>query len=184
MINLLPPSEKQNLLDEEKGKLILILGLTLAIFLVAIIMIFFAVNVVISSEVKSQKTLLEQKSAEFNETEIKIFQDEIAAANKTLYDLNYFYKEETDFVSFLQEISSLLPSGVFLKNISINSIDKTESRFQISLSGFAPTVENMAELQENLKVEKNFSQVYIPPSIWVKQRDIEFDISFQAVIKK
>jgi hypothetical protein len=81
----------------------------------------------------------------------------------------------------LDEIARLLPSGVFLNNISINPVGG-EGQSQISLSGYAPLIENVVELREKITQKKDFTQIYIPPSTWIKNKDIDFNITFQAPI--
>lgn len=181
MINLLPPSEKQNLLEEERWKLILILVLIVFVFFISLILIFLSLNIYVSSQLEAQKVILSQKEAE--KTEIQDFQKEINQANQTISELNSFYEKAVSITGFLDKISNLLPKDVFLTDISVSPIKKEENKFQVSLSGYAPLIENLIELRENLKKENEFSQIYFPSSIWVETKDINFSITFQAIIK-
>lgn len=181
MINLLPISEKQNLLMEERWKLILILGLIILLFLVSLILIFLAINIYISGQIETQEFILSQKETE--KTEIQNFQKEINQTNQTLLRLDSFYQQEANLTGFLGKIADLLPVDVFLNEISINPDKKETNKFQVSISGRALLIENLIELRENLKKENNFSQIYFPPSIWVETRDVDFNINFQTVLE-
>jgi len=184
MINLLPPIEKQNLLEEEKWKMILIIALIVFIFFISLILIFLSIKISISSQVETQEVALSQVEKEFNKTEIQNFQKEINQTNQTLLKLNTFYQEKTNLTEFLEKISNLLPESLLLTQISISPIEKEKNKFQISLSGQAPFVENLLDFRENLKAESQFSQIYFPPSIWVETKDIDFNINFQAILQK
>lgn len=184
MINLLPLSEKQILLEEEKWKLILILSLIILIFFISLSLILFSIKIFISSQLEAQKVILSQEEKVFGQTEIQDFQKEINQTNLALLKLNTFYKQKINLTEFLEKIPNLLPKGIFLTQISISPIKKEENKFQVSLSGYTPLIEDLIELRENLKKENELSQIYFPPSIWVETKDIDFNITFQAILKK
>lgn len=61
MINLLPPEEKTILIQEERFKLILILGIVFLSALLSLILILFSVRIYISSQTDSENTIFEQE---------------------------------------------------------------------------------------------------------------------------
>ncbi|MDD5145484.1 MAG: hypothetical protein PHF44_01365 [Candidatus Pacebacteria bacterium] len=182
MINLLPTEEKQNLLEEEKLKLVLILGLIVLFFFMSLSLVFLSIRILISSQVEAEKLNLESKKAEFNKEEIQKFREDIIKNNKIILELSDFYKQKTDLTAFLAKISDLVPSDISLSEISVRF---TESgNCQVSLLGFSPVAENLSQLIDNLEKEKeDFSQIYLPPSTWGKTKDIDFNLSFYAKIK-
>jgi len=184
MINLLPPDEKQNLLKEEQWKVILILGTIILVFLVSFGLILIAINVSISAQVGIQKLTLSQTEKKFEDAEIQSLKTEITQANQSIMRLQSFYKQQESFIGFLGEISDLLPEGVYLNNISITPAAKTDGKFQVSLSGHAPLIENVIALDDNLKKDQKISQVSFPSDTWVKKENVDFNVTFQAVIQR
>jgi len=182
MINLLPPAEKNNILMEEKLKLILIFGLFIFTFFLSLILIFLSIRVTLFSQLAAQKIVLDRKEKEFNEEEFKIFKNEINQKNQLLRDLQLFYRQKNDFSGFLVKIYDLLPKNVFLNEISVSPLSQ-DKQFQVSISGFALLIEDVIEFREKIKQEKNFSQIYIPSSTWVKNKEVDFNITFQAQFK-
>ena len=184
MINLLPPEEKQILLETRQWKTVLILGFIIFIFLVSLALIFASINISISSKVSAQKVILAVKEKDLKADDIQGLEGKITQINQSLKELDSFYRESPSFTGFLDKISDLLPGGISLKNISINPITKENNSFQISLSGYASSVEDVILLKENLKKEESISQVYFPQDVWLQKQDFIFNASFRAVIKK
>jgi Tfp pilus assembly protein PilN len=177
MINLLPPQEKEILKQEEKYKLVLILGILFLIFLICLILILFSIRIFISGEVEVQKILLNQEEERFKGTQIQNLEEKITSFNQILSKLNSFYSRQISLTEILEKISKDLPSGAHLTTLSFNSENN-----QVSLSGFSPSQEILLEFKKNLEKEENFQKIYFPLSNWVKLTDIDFIITFQ--IKK
>jgi len=172
MINLLPLQEKKELEKREKLKLTLILGIIFIIFLVYLFLILLSIKIYISSELGTQRIIYDIEEKKFNTSEVQEFQQRIIKANQNLAELDSFYHGQIDLTDILEKISALLPPGVSLKNLTWQ-----KETSQVSLSGFAPLRENLFELRNNL--EKDFEEVYFPPSNWLKPKDIDFRATFK-----
>lgn len=171
MINLLPPEQKREILEEEKFKIILILGIILIIFLIIFYLFLLLIKTSILADLDAQKILLEERKRE-----ISFYQDleeKIKNANLNLSKLNNFYKNQIYFTEIFEKISQIIPSGIYLTNSNF-------SQDQISLSGFSPSREILISFKENL--EKEFKEVSYPREIWLKEKDINFTFNFK--IKK
>ncbi len=175
MINLLPPQQKEELLEEEKYSLVLTLGILFLIFLISLILILFSIKIFISGEIEVQKILLSAEEKRFKESQIQNLEEKINASNQTLSKLNLFYQNQLNLTETLEKISGTLPPGTYLTTLNLNLA-------QISLSGFSPTREILLEFKENLDKEGTFGEIYFPPSNWVKPIDIDFSVNFK--IKK
>ena len=70
MINLLPPQQKEELLEEKKLKLVLILGITILTVLFSLFLILFSVKTSVRGEVELQKVLIEQKDLQIPQQKI------------------------------------------------------------------------------------------------------------------
>ena len=84
---------------------------------------------------------------------------------------------------FLEKISALLSEGIYLEGIFIDPSGKEANNFKVSLSGRASLVENVIELNERLKKEKEFSQIYFPPDTWFEKQNFIFNVAFLAALQ-
>jgi len=92
MINLLPPQQKKELLQEQRYKLFLIFGVLAVVFLIALSLSFFAIKINISSESRSEKVVI---SPQIQDNETKIIE-----INKNLRNAEFFYEKKPDFTKF------------------------------------------------------------------------------------
>ena len=171
MINLLPATEKENLLLEKNKRIVIILWLLLLFFLTCLILILFSIKIYIQAQVKSQQYLLTEVKKEKNQSEIENFKEEINSINSNLTKLNSFYQNEIYLSDILEKISKTLPKELYLTNLSVIFPS-------VSLSGFAPTTEALFEFKENLEKEPSFKEVSFPTADWVDLVDIDFSATF------
>ncbi|KKU57551.1 MAG: hypothetical protein UX81_C0033G0007 [Parcubacteria group bacterium GW2011_GWA2_47_12] len=170
MINLLPPQQKKELLQEQRYKLFLIFGVLAVVFLIALSLSFFAIKINISSESRSEKAVI---SPQIQDNEAKIIE-----INKNLRNAEFFYEKKPDFTKMMGEIFKIIPPKISLTSLSLDFSKKTED-FSASLRGFSPDREYLSQFKKNLESNASFKDVNFPPSTWVKPRDIEFSISFK-----
>lgn len=174
MINLLPTQYKAELKQEENWKLVLILGFLFLIFLISLILILFSIKAYIQGEVQSFKILTELQEKTFQTEENRLLREKINSVNQNLSKLISFYRTKTNSAEILEKISQPLSSQIYLTNVSWQ---KDTSR--VSLSGYAPSREILLEFKRNLEEREDFTEVYFPPSNWLKPVDIDFQVSFK-----
>lgn len=179
MINLLPPEQKNELKREEKRKLVLILGIIFLTFLLCLLLILLSIKISISSELNSQKNLLAIEEARYSTPEIKDFQGKITVVNGKLSEISVFYQEQPDLAAILEKLSANIPPKVYLTNLSWQ-----KDVAQMNISGRAPLRDDLTALKINLEREASFSEVYFPPSNWLKSKDIDFYVTFKAKLQK
>lgn len=180
MINLLPPKEKEEILQEENWKLLMILGMFSLFFLISLLLILFSIKIFVTGEVDVQKILFAEQEKEFKNTQMQNLQNNLTAFNKKLSQLDSFYQNQSNFSEILEEISKTLPPGVYLNNLSIIPQGGKNEGSKCSISGFSPSRQILLVLKDNLEKEKNFQEVYFSPANWVKPADINFTISFKV----
>jgi len=174
MINLLPPQQKEELREEEKLRLILILEIVILAFLISLTLILSSIRTNILSQVQIQKIFLEQREKEFKSTKFQELEKRIGDYNSILSELDSFYDRNLNLTEILEKTSKTLPAGTYLTTFNFNLLTS-----QISLSGFCPNREILFEFKKNLEQEEKFEKVYFPPSNWVIPTDINFSASFQ-----
>lgn len=178
MINLSSPQQKQRLLEEERLRLILILGVLFLSFLVSLSLVLILVKNYTSWNLETQEILLQEK-----EKIISLNQDlekEIEESNIFLSNLNSFYQGRTNLTQVLEKIYETLPSETHVTNFGLGlSQKKGEKKAQISLVGFSPDRETLLAFKKNLENEKRFSEIYFSPQSWIKPTDIIFNVTFK-----
>ena len=173
MINILPPSEKRNILVNEKEKIVLILGILVSIFLLCSALVLFSIMIYIEGEAKAEKIILDQEKREFEGSEARGFSEKIKTANKKFSDLEDFYLNQARAVEIIEKISSTLPEGVYLDSIFYN-----KNNYRINLSGLAKTQESLYQFRQNLESQEKFDGIYFPPSTWIESENITFNVGF------
>lgn len=181
MINLLPPEEKRKSLLEKKKKILIILGCLISFFFFCVILILLIIKFYFSNQLAIQKISIEEKKQTFEGSELKNLQEKIDSFNSILGKLASFYEQRTIFSDILAEISKTIYEGIYLNNFSASIVIPTEGKpyIDIMLSGFAKNRENLSNFRGNLEGVDKFSDVYFPPSNWVKPTDINFSVSFK-----
>lgn len=178
MINLLPLSEKENILLGKKKNLITILWLLFLFFIFCIIFILFLLKTYLQIQLDIQKSALLMNEKRFEQPEIQQFQGKINFINSTLIKLDKFYQKKTYITQVLEKISQLLPKSLTLLNISLRG---EGGGIKVAISGIAPARDDLFELRKNLMGEKNFQEVYFPLADWVKATNIDFSVSFKVL---
>lgn len=175
MINLLPPTEKQNILNEKNLKKIIILGLVLFFSLICFFLMMLFIQLDLNGKLVFEQTILEDKRKEFESSEVKKLEGEILYFNKIFTDIQSFYRTQFPLMEMLEKLANLVPDGIKLSNLAFTK----ESR-DFSLAGIAETREILLELKKNLENEKSFQGIYFPPSSWVSPTNINFLVKFKA----
>ena len=175
MINLLPSQQKEELREEGKWKLIMILGIVLLAFLISLSLILFSIKTVILGQVEIQKILLEEREKELKTQKIQELEAKIRDYNLTLSNLDSFYKKNLNLTDILEKLSKTLPQGTYLTTFIFNL-----TTLEISLSGYSPDRETLVAFKENLEKEEKFEKVYFPLANWVSPTDINFSVTFKV----
>jgi Tfp pilus assembly protein PilN len=178
MINLLPPSEKEELLREKQWKLIIILGILVLAFLICFSLILFSLKAFITGEVEAQKILFNQREKEFKSPKMQTLEENLVSFNLILSKLDSFYQNQINLTEILEKISKTLPTEAYLTNLSITPYFEKAQKIKCNLSGFSPTREKLLEFKQNLESEGTFEEVYFPPVNWVEAKNINFTVTF------
>lgn len=178
MINLLPQQQKEEIKKEKNLRLVLILGVLILVSLVCLYLILLTITIFVSTGAEVQKILYQERETELKTPHVQDLQKNLNTINKTLTQLDSFYQDQVNSTEVLERISSTLPAGVFLTNLSLNF---QSEKGICNLAGFSPTRDLLLELKANLETEKDFDEVYFPPTNWVQPNDINFTLNFKVM---
>ncbi|KKT17465.1 MAG: hypothetical protein A2654_01380 [Candidatus Nealsonbacteria bacterium RIFCSPHIGHO2_01_FULL_43_31] len=182
MINLLPPTEKDNLRREEKRRLAFIWGVFVLFFLIAGSVVLFSLNIYLAGEVAGLKILVDYEQQKSLTLEAKNVEKEISAINQNLAELDAFYQRQPRVAALFQRISEIVPEEIYLNSLSLDFSKGKNDRFQVSLTGRSVTREALLNFKKILESESGFQGIYFPSSSWVKPSDINFSVSFELAI--
>ena len=168
MINLLPPSHKEELRGEEQFRLVLILGMLLMTFFICLSLSLLSIRVYVSGEIQAQQILAESQGKEGGESSL----EQIHTLNKDIKGVSSFLASRVTLSDIIARISSALPESVYITSLSYTNA-------KIALAGFAPQTEDLLLLRANLGQESLFGNFRFPPSNWIKAANIDFSFDFE-----
>jgi len=185
MINLLPPSQKQELKDDQLRIKVLwfLIFITLAIlFFMAIV---FGLNFYGSSQAKSlQQSVIEMEQV-IKSQDFQASKQAINATNQNLYKIYQTRNEQTPTFAILEKLTSFVSGNIYLTSFSFqNSFQEiqdpktktTAKEFfaNVRIEGIAQNRETLFLFKESLSQEPSFKDVYFSPNSWVKPINADF----------
>lgn len=180
MINLLPPSQQEELRQYRAMKITMVLGLIGTVFLVALALVLLTLNIHLGGEVEYRGSVLEAKKGKSRTSQIDSIQEEFSNYNKKITKLHNFYNRQNHPSKFFEELNSVLPSSVYLTSLSYNEMQKGDYRVRVKLSGYCPSREMLLELRNRIDEKPEWKELELPASNWMKPTDINFRINFKV----
>lgn len=177
MINLLPSQQKEELLNQWRLRLTLILGIVFLSFFLSLFLVLFLVKSYISIDLKTEEINIEERQKKI--TLNQELEKEITESNNLLSELDSFYEKSSNLTHILERINDNLPSGTYLTGFNLSFVKQEKEMTKVSLSGYSNNRERLIEFKENLEEEDIFSEVYFSPKSWVKPTEIDFGVSFE-----
>lgn len=181
MINLLPPEQKKNLLEQRQLRLVLILGSLFIFFILSTGLMLLIVKNYFLWTIQSQKILFEER-----QKIVSLYKDneqEITNYNSFFSDIYSVYEDRDSLTKALEQIYETFPQGTYLTDFNFNMVkEKTkkgvQTRAKIAMVGFSPSRELLLVLKDNLENKDEFSDVYFSPNSWIDPIDPTFSVSF------
>jgi len=170
MINLLPPSLKEELQGEEQFRLVLILGMLLMTFFICLSLSLLAIRLYVSGEIQAQQILAESQGKEGGESRLQ----QIHTLNADIKGVSSFLASRIALSDSIEQISSALPENVYITSLSYTN-------GKIVLAGFAPQTEDLLLLRANLGQDPLFGNFHFPPSNWIRATNIDFSFEFEKI---
>lgn len=169
MINLLPPEQKKELLEEERLRIILILGTVIIAFLICLTLILLALRISFSADFQLEESYFKEKERELEVINIQELEQKIKDYNLSLSKLENFYKNQFHLTEILEKIFVTVPDNSYLTSIGFDAQTLT-----ISLNGFSPDRQTLLQFKENLEKSNLFKEVDFPQNNWLESVNINF----------
>jgi len=163
-LNLLPPANKAALRT----------GIFLA-YVQSVLVILFIISVITAGTLFAVQRLTKATYDDLarrtvsSSDEIKDFSAEITAINLYIKQLDSQSSRASTWSKVLYSLTDMVPPGVRVERITVNTANR------ITLSGEAPTRDDVLLLDRRLKESKLFTDITSPLSNILQQRDIRFD---------
>ncbi|OHA67021.1 MAG: hypothetical protein A3C82_00985 [Candidatus Wildermuthbacteria bacterium RIFCSPHIGHO2_02_FULL_47_12] len=185
MINLLPQHIKQELRQEQRFRLLVILLFAFTVALVCFALMLGVIKAYIAGSLFAQESKIALLSERVSKDNPALA--EIQGFNETTAQVSRFFKSSRSVSAILQALEDILPSGAYLTSfdydppgLQVKGQDTVEIPARISVAGFAPTREILFAFRESLEKHPLFFDLSFPASNWVLPQDIRF--SFQISI--
>ncbi|MEK7510566.1 MAG: PilN domain-containing protein [Patescibacteria group bacterium] len=190
MINLLPPIDKERFRQEQVFRLIGIVGMVLVFSLISLFLLLLAIRIYLAGQIQTRELMIALQKKELARQEL--LKKNIQEKNSRVREMLSFYQNQSILSETFQEISALLPEGVYLTSLTYTppllvKEEATEGRGEkketknakVFLAGFAPTRKEVLALRRNLKSKESFLGLYGPLSNWVIPTDVNFSFQFE-----
>ena len=175
MINLLPPIHKEELKQQERTRLVVILGTLVFLFLLSLILLLAAIWVYIAGQLQGQE--IAQERYEESSLQQRMVASELRKLNFDVTNVASIQQEQTFLSVVLERISVALPSEFYITSLTL-------SNGNLSLVGFAPTRDALLAFRSVLQKDAMFSDITIPPSVWVVAKDVIFSLEAKVTMNK
>ena len=180
MINLLPPKEKEEILQENNMSLVIVLGNIFVICLVCLALILFSLKFYILARVSSEEFFLNDAEKQYKTPDFLQTKQIVQKYNETLIKIDNFYKKEVHLYDTLKTILEIQrPNGLLFTRITIDR-KKEDNAFKVSLNGVSDTRDNLLIFKDNIENNKVIGNLNFPASNWVRSKDISFSLSFET----
>jgi hypothetical protein len=178
MINLLPPEEKEKLFLKKKGKLVIILEITVLVSLVCLILILSSIKLYIAAEASSLKIVSERAEKEYQSPIFSNFKDIIQKYNKIIVQLKNFYEQKAYLGQALKNISNIQrPDGLYLTELSLKK--NGNKKIKVIISGVSDSRENLLLFKKNIEEVQKIENSYFSPETWTNPENINFNLTFE-----
>lgn len=174
MINLLPPKEKQELVNDQKIKILFTIAVLTTFCLIFLWLSFKITEIYIVSQAEIQNYFLisqAKKIEQLNKIKEKTFQ-----INDTFAKINKIYNSQILVSSALVNLSHLLGNDSSLKSFSFD-----KSKNTVMVSGTIKNLASLNKLREDFYNSRNFSNVNFTIGTYTPYQPIEFSISFSIL---
>lgn len=185
MINLLPLKEKNELLAQDRKKMVVILGIILVVPLICFGLILLSLRFYILGEINLANIVFEQAKKQYQTADFLHFKDVIKENNKTVTSLQAFYKNQTYMSALLAMVSQIPhPESLYFTSLSLQKdtvapVANQPKKVKVIMSGFSKSRDDLLLFQKNIQSIPTIEKVYFTPESWINPVDLKFNLTFE-----
>ena len=177
-LNLLPPQEKKRLELTKFNSLLAFLTVWFSVFLIIFVLLLLSAFFSLSILLQEQRKLIEIRQSDPKTQYLLEIEEKIKQTNQIIKQVQLKQSEIILWTPLLEEISEIVPSGIYLNNFSFRT-----AKNQISLNGWANYRENLLGFQKSLEESSFFEEIEAPLANLIKQKDIDFNFTFKPLLR-
>lgn len=178
MLHLLTESQKNKVTKEYRMRLVIVICWVLIFISLAGSALILPTYLIAVGKVNTIRDEIKFKENSIKSLKDQNFQDKIKLVDSNLNALkisvNIISPRET-----YNKILNSLPSGVYVDRYTYGLID--DNKASISISGVAVDRERLMDLQNKLKLNKEFVGINIPITGFTKKKDLGFSLNFNLI---
>jgi len=178
MLHLLSNQQKTKVIKEYRMRLIVVICWLIVFISLAGIAMLIPSYLTAIGKVNTIKDENLQKENSIQALKAQNFTDKIKQVDFNLSALNVSVNILSPREAY-DKILSSLPVGVIVNRYTYNLID--DDTASISIDGSAPDREKLVEVQNQLKLNPEFSGIDIPITNFAKKKDLAFSLKFNLI---
>jgi hypothetical protein len=174
MINLVPDKYKKELRNQARQRVILGIENYLSVLSALCLIAVISINIFLQADLEFQKaTLYGYKQGD----EIVKLDEKISNINASASVISKFKGERVSQLSVLEKVSSRLVDGLKIQSIASKK-QKELGVSTVKINGLAKDNSSLLAFREKLEGDKDISKLIFPEVLFLKEKDISFEITF------
>ena len=168
-LNLLPRERKEIFRWRQYTKKVILNGIKTIFLLICFFVPLFAVDIYLSGEINAINTQIDSYENMISTRQMNTMEKSFKQLNNTLIKINKISSEQIGWIGVFEEINSIIPSNIQIFSLQI------EPNGSFTIIGNAKTREDVLEFGKRFKESSDFSDTLMPPDVFTKKEDINFN---------
>jgi Tfp pilus assembly protein PilN len=171
-LNLLPPSEKQEIAGQRSFRKIMAWGSSGLIFILTFLAILASIWLYSFIQLRSIQSIAKELEDSPQNQTYKDIKKEIDGINQRLLSFDKLESQRKVYTFYIQKLSEMVNPSIKYTGISIDGN-------KISLQGLASNRDALLALKSGLEASPYFMNINAPLSNFLKQNNVNFSFSFE-----
>jgi Tfp pilus assembly protein PilN len=171
MINLLPPTYKEELRQQERANLAVILGTLVFVFILTLSMLFFIISIYLQGRVQVYDIMIEAQKKD--ESDQQSARSDIKRLNFDIGNAAAIQSKRILVSRIVEKISAELPQDFYLNAFMYGD-------GKVTISGFAPTRAVLIEFRDAIQSDPMFSSALLPLPIFPQEENVMFTLQLET----
>lgn len=175
-LNLLPPERKEIFRWRQYTKKVILNGIKTIVLLICFLIPLFAVDIYLSGEISAINAQINSYENMESTRQMNTMEKSFKQLNNILVKINKISAEQVSWISVFEEINSIIPSNIQISSLQI------EPNGSFVITGKAKTREDVLEFGKRFKESSNFSDTLMPPDVFTKKENINFNFKGSVIL--
>lgn len=173
MLNLIPPSKKEEIKKNKKLKAVIKAEVILTIIVVGFFTMLLSFNYILDMGLAGEMKLNSEIEKADQFEKIKSYNEQFGQANDRIKQIALIDQSQLYWSRVFVKISQLIPPEIEIKSLLTTD-------YTVTITGVADTRDSLIWFKNKLENENCFSDVSLPLSDLVDKTDVGFQIIFEV----